>query len=50
MSIKEWNNSIIFMHKIIEGEADKSYGIHVAQLAGLPFEAVSYTHLRAHET
>ena len=35
MSIKEWNNSIIFMHKIIEGEADKSYGIHVAQLAGL---------------
>ena len=40
MSIKEWNNSIIFMHKIIEGEADKSYGIHVAQLAGLPFEVI----------
>jgi DNA mismatch repair protein MutS len=38
MSIKEWNNSIIFMHKILEGEADKSYGIHVAQLAGLPLE------------
>ena len=38
MSIKEWKNSIIFMHKISEGEADKSYGIHVAQLAGLPNE------------
>ena len=40
MSIKEWNNSIIFMHKILEGEADKSYGIHVAQLAGLPLEVI----------
>ena len=36
MSIKEWDNSIIFMHKILDGEADKSYGIHVAKLAGLP--------------
>ena len=38
MSVKEWNNSIIFMHKILDGEADKSYGIHVAKLAGLPSE------------
>ena len=36
MSVKEWDNSIIFMHKILNGEADKSYGIHVAKLAGLP--------------
>ena len=36
MSVKEWNNSIIFMHKILDGEADKSYGIHVAKLAGIP--------------
>ena len=36
MSVKEWNNSIIFMHKILNGEADKSYGIHVAKLAGIP--------------
>ena len=28
------------MHKIIEGEADKSYGIHVAQLAGIPLEVI----------
>ena len=40
MSIKEWNNSIIFMHKILEGEADKSYGINVAQMAGLPLEVI----------
>ncbi len=38
MSVKEWNNSIIFMHKILNGEADKSYGIHVAKLAGIPIE------------
>ena len=36
MSIKEWNDTIIFMHKILDGEADKSYGIHVAKLAGIP--------------
>ena len=36
MSVKEWNNSVIFMHKILDGEADKSYGIHVAKLAGIP--------------
>jgi len=40
MSIKEWNNSIIFMHKILDGEADKSYGIHVAKLAGLPLPVI----------
>ena len=39
MSVKEWNNSIIFMHKILDGEADKSYGIHVAKLAGIPFSS-----------
>jgi DNA mismatch repair protein MutS len=36
MQIKEWQDKIIFMHKIIPGSADKSYGIHVASLAGLP--------------
>ena len=40
MSIKEWNSSIIFLHKIIDGEADKSYGIHVAKLAGLPVSVI----------
>ncbi len=41
MSVKEWNNSIIFMHKILDGEADKSYGIHVAKLAGIPTEVTN---------
>ena len=34
--VKELEDKIIFLHKIIEGIADKSYGIHVAQLAGIP--------------
>ncbi len=36
MSVKEWKGKIIFLHKVIEGVADQSYGIHVAKLAGLP--------------
>jgi DNA mismatch repair protein MutS len=36
MRIKEWDGKVIFMHEVIEGTADKSYGIHVAALAGLP--------------
>ncbi|MDR3317450.1 MAG: DNA mismatch repair protein MutS [Puniceicoccales bacterium] len=34
--VKEWNEEIIFLYSIEEGAADKSYGIHVAQLAGMP--------------
>ena len=36
MEIKEWNNEIIFLYKIVQGEANKSYGLEVAKLAGLP--------------
>lgn len=36
MKIQEWQGKIIFMHQVIDGTADKSYGVHVAQLAGLP--------------
>ncbi|MEJ0063760.1 MAG: DNA mismatch repair protein MutS [Alphaproteobacteria bacterium] len=36
MKIKEWQNDIIFMHEVVPGTADRSYGIHVAKLAGLP--------------
>jgi DNA mismatch repair protein MutS len=36
VAIKEWNDQIIFLRKVIEGGADKSYGIQVARLAGLP--------------
>ncbi len=34
--VKEWNGEIIFLRKIMEGEANRSYGIQVARLAGLP--------------
>ncbi|HAU29481.1 MAG TPA: DNA mismatch repair protein MutS [Rhodospirillaceae bacterium] len=36
MRIKEWKGEIIFLHEVGEGTADRSYGIHVAQMAGLP--------------
>ena len=36
--MREWNEQIIFLRKIVPGGADKSYGIHVARLAGLPKE------------
>ena len=36
IQVKEWNDEIIFLRKIISGGADKSYGIQVARLAGLP--------------
>ncbi len=39
--IREWHDQIIFLHKIAEGGTDKSYGIHVARLAGLPTEVIS---------
>lgn len=36
MKVKEWQGKVIFMHEVIKGAADRSYGIHVAELAGLP--------------
>jgi DNA mismatch repair protein MutS len=36
VAVKEWNDQIIFLRKVIEGAADKSYGIQVAKLAGIP--------------
>jgi DNA mismatch repair protein MutS len=36
MKVKEWKGDIIFLHEVGEGSADRSYGIHVAKLAGLP--------------
>jgi len=40
IAVKEWNKEIIFLHKLKEGIANKSYGIHVAKLAGLPEEVI----------
>jgi DNA mismatch repair protein MutS len=40
VQVREWQDEIIFLHKIAPGSADKSYGIHVARLAGVPGEVV----------
>ena len=44
VAVSEKDGDVVFLHKIAEGSASKSYGIHVARLAGVP-EPVSYTHL-----
>ncbi len=36
MRVKEWKGDVVFLHEVAPGTADRSYGIHVAQLAGLP--------------
>ncbi len=36
MRIKEWHGDVVFLHEVAPGAADRSYGIHVARLAGLP--------------
>jgi DNA mismatch repair protein MutS len=41
VSVREWNDEVVFLHKIVPGRADRSYGIHVARLAGLPRETVA---------
>ncbi|MEM9107808.1 MAG: DNA mismatch repair protein MutS, partial [Pseudomonadota bacterium] len=40
VSVKEWNGEVIFLHEIVPGAADRSYGIQVAKLAGLPAKVV----------
>jgi DNA mismatch repair protein MutS len=40
VAVREWGEEIIFLRKILRGGADKSYGIHVARLAGLPVDVV----------
>ena len=36
MAVREWNDEIVFLHKVQAGGTDRSYGIQVARLAGLP--------------
>lgn len=40
IDVKEWNGDVIFLHKIVKGSADKSYGIHVAKIAGMPHQII----------
>lgn len=39
--VKEWQDDIIFLHEVVAGVADRSYGIHVARLAGLPAAVIN---------
>ena len=41
VAVREWHDQVIFLHKILPGGTDKSYGIQVARLAGLPKEVVA---------
>ena len=34
--VKEWNGDVVFLYEVVPGNADRSYGVHVAKLAGLP--------------
>ena len=36
MKVREWEGEVVFLHEVAPGAADRSYGIQVAQLAGLP--------------
>lgn len=36
IKVKEWKGKVVFLHEVMAGTADRSYGIHVAQLAGIP--------------
>ncbi len=40
IAVKEVHGEVIFLHKLIEGSTDQSYGIHVAKLAGLPIDVI----------
>jgi DNA mismatch repair protein MutS len=41
VSVKEWQNKVIFLHKVVEGVASHSYGINVAEIAGLPKQVIA---------
>ena len=41
VAVREWGEEIVFLHKIVEGGTDRSYGIHVARLAGLPKDVLT---------
>lgn len=45
IAVKEWNDTIVFLHKLVQGATNRSYGIQVASLAGVPEHVIS----RAHE-
>ncbi len=54
LSVKEWQDRIVFLRRVVPGSADKSYGLHVARLAGIPPPVIEragqiLANLEAHE-
>jgi DNA mismatch repair protein MutS len=49
MRVKEWQGEVVFLHEVAEGAADRSYGIHVARLAGLPAAVLERAEAVLHE-
>ena len=41
VAVREWKDEIVFLHRILPGRTDRSYGVHVARLAGLPADVVA---------
>ena len=40
VAVREWADEVIFLHKIVKGGTDRSYGVHVARLAGVPRDVI----------
>jgi DNA mismatch repair protein MutS len=40
MRVKEWKGTVVFLHEVAEGAAGRSWGVHVAELAGVPTHVV----------
>ncbi len=40
VAVREWQDQVVFLHRIVPGGTDKSYGVHVAKLAGIPRDVV----------
>ena len=49
MDVSEENGNIVFLHKIVSGSASRSYGIHVAKLAGIPSELLQNAEVKLSE-
>jgi DNA mismatch repair protein MutS len=41
VAVREWKDEIVFLHRILPGRTDRSYGVHVARLAGLPSDVIA---------
>ncbi len=49
VDVKEWNDEVIFLHKIVPGSTDDSYGVYVAKLAGIPNEVIERSRQILHQ-